>query len=899
MDLDLSFLSEAEKRTILGVIQRNEELQNSEATRLKKLRRELNQVKRKGARHGDKSANDKSCARCQASLGFLFNTGQQCPGCNHMVCTNCQVPTNDAATSDANRRQGLSTTQPWWCIVCSKEMKIKAETGDWFRELCKKRFGGDPLGVEVVRRSIRHRSGMEHRRGSKESETSNRSAGSMQELPDSPRSARSVQLMRIPEEPKEPEENWDAMSMPTIHSHRSHRSDKSRATSGTSRHIDRRKASAITPAPNKATLASIAETQSPHNVPVKESPTSSSSTTSLHLEPSPDHQRNTAEVAMNDDHLKRPSPVKALGGLRVAINAHRFIRNVRKRHSSPEEVTAVVSGTSTEHLESSQPFALPAPVTVSSHVENADDSLKTRKEKASSEDEVQAGDLRRPTSPSLNSESGSMYSEIDRLDRYLDESAREPDDGDDASIASALKHYPRSSTAFGKRREHAPLAIPEIVVNSKEECFKNGVDDNSISEQSSRGSRAQSELDLRSVGNGMSLRSVSVPDLVKRSDGGEDSESDIDQLVSQHQGRTMSQLSGSKLKSRTMLSTASLLSAYSDVDFGNVDVQGDLLCSLLYDYKIGTLCVHIHKCRNLAVANTKVNTSNPYVKTYLLPDKSRASKRKTSIKHATLDPIYNENLKYPISQSQLVTRTLQFSVWHHDRFGRNVFLGEAEIDMDTWNLENRTKHWLALRPKIKMPTDAFPQYKGELLLGLKYVPPEDVKEKSVQVKEKTSWYKRPKNVGPEMKVPSTTGELYVQVKEARNLTAAKAGRTADPFVKGYLLDGKTKSEKMKTPVVSKEVNPVWNFTLVYPNVTPELLAKRCLELTVWDHETIVSNHFLGGLRLSVGTEGEAPKEPWLDSNEEEANVWNQMLDHQNTWVEGTFFLRHTMGGSKN
>jgi len=34
-----------------------------------------------------------------------------------------------------------------------------------------------------------------------------------------------------------------------------------------------------------------------------------------------------------------------------------------------------------------------------------------------------------------------------------------------------------------------------------------------------------------------------------------------------------------------------------------------------------------------------------YIKTYLLPDKSRQSKRKTSIKSNTTNPVFNENLR--------------------------------------------------------------------------------------------------------------------------------------------------------------------------------------------------------------------------------------------------------------
>lgn len=37
-----------------------------------------------------------------------------------------------------------------------------------------------------------------------------------------------------------------------------------------------------------------------------------------------------------------------------------------------------------------------------------------------------------------------------------------------------------------------------------------------------------------------------------------------------------------------------------------------------------------------------------YVKCYLLPDKTRQSKRKTSVKRNTVDPIYNETLKVTV-----------------------------------------------------------------------------------------------------------------------------------------------------------------------------------------------------------------------------------------------------------
>ena len=49
--------------------------------------------------------------------------------------------------------------------------------------------------------------------------------------------------------------------------------------------------------------------------------------------------------------------------------------------------------------------------------------------------------------------------------------------------------------------------------------------------------------------------------------------------------------------------------------------------------------VKILRCSGLAVGNEKRQTSDPYVKAYLLPDKSRGGKKKTKIKKAMLNPV--------------------------------------------------------------------------------------------------------------------------------------------------------------------------------------------------------------------------------------------------------------------
>ncbi|NXG43354.1 SYTL4 protein, partial [Psilopogon haemacephalus] len=389
----------------------------------------------------------------------------------------------------------------------------------------------------------------------------------------------------------------------------------------------------------------------------------------------------------------------------------------------------------------------------------------------------------------------------------------------------------------------------------------------------------KSVIDLRPedfVGEGSTLgdRSKSVPGLNTEL---EEEEEDIDNLVEIHRQR----VARGSMRSGTSSSTlGSMVSIYSEAgDFGNVAVTGGISFSLSYEQKTQTLFIHVKECRQLAYGDEGKKRSNPYVKTYLLPDKSRQGKRKTTIKRNTINPLYNELLKYEINKSLLLARTLQFSVWHHDRFGRNTFLGEVEVPLDAWNFESQLEEFLPLHGKIGTDAAGLHQYKGELVVSMKYIPSSKHPGAGNGRKGKTG----------------EGGELQVWIKEAKNLTAAKSGGTSDSFVKGYLLPHKNKASKRKTPVVKKTLNPHYNHTFVYNGINPEDLQHICLELTVWDREPLSSNDFLGGVRLGVGngmSHGQAVD--WMDSTGEELNLWQKMCQYPGSWAEGTLQLRSTM-----
>lgn len=460
----------------------------------------------------------------------------------------------------------------------------------------------------------------------------------------------------------------------------------------------------------------------------------------------------------------------------------------------------------------------------------------------------------------------------------------------------------RSLTPVSSRKEHGfENSLDWAAIEGISEDFtKNhrrntsGTPSIAVSGTSHSSDRSQSELDLsgsftEDLEDTVNLRSKSVPGaLDKDLDSLEETEEGIDDLVSSRfSANTHSLASGPSITSLN-----SMMSVYSETgDYGNVKVSGEILLHISYCYKTGGLYIFVKNCRNLAIGDEKKQRTDAYVKSYLLPDKSRNNKRKTKIRTGT-NPEFNETLKYTISHTQLETRTLQLSVWHYDRFGHNSFLGEVEIPFDSWNFENPSDEWFVLQPKVELSADIGLQYKGELTVVLRYIPPdENLMLPPGQLQGKKT-FKRGKKEPPAL----SGGILEVFIKEAKNLTAVKSGGTSDSFVKGYLLPDDSKATKHKTLVIKKSVNPQWNHTFTFSGLHPQDIKNVCLELTIWDKEAFSSNIFLGGVRLNSGSgvsHGKAVD--WMDSQGEEQRLWQKMANNPGTPVEGILMLRSSMG----
>ncbi|XP_033100455.1 synaptotagmin-like protein 5 isoform X2 [Anneissia japonica] len=318
-------------------------------------------------------------------------------------------------------------------------------------------------------------------------------------------------------------------------------------------------------------------------------------------------------------------------------------------------------------------------------------------------------------------------------------------------------------------------------------------------------------------------------------------------------------------------SSTSLTSLYSagGEAYGKIPITGDVQFGLSYNHKLIQFSINVVSCQDLAPVDTKKNKSDPYVKIYLLPDKGRNGKRKTKTKKGTINPQFNEVLRYKIKETELRTRTLSVAVWNHDKLGRNFFLGEVLLPLDDIQFDNYNPKWHQLLPKVMLEEGGI-IYKGDITLAIKF---------------------EGEGAEADQKQAKSKGSLLVHFKSAKNLTAVRLNGS-DPYAKCYLEPDRSKAGKRKTSHIRNNCNPNWDQQVQYDNVTLEGLKLRALHVTVWDHDTLSANDFLGVVSLSLGTGRVGGKEVnYMKSKGEEIRIWEEMLAKPNTWIEATIPLK--------
>ncbi|XP_066999874.2 synaptotagmin-10 [Anabrus simplex] len=127
---------------------------------------------------------------------------------------------------------------------------------------------------------------------------------------------------------------------------------------------------------------------------------------------------------------------------------------------------------------------------------------------------------------------------------------------------------------------------------------------------------------------------------------------------------------------------------------------GELMLSLCYLPTAGRLTVTIIKGRNFKAMDI-TGSSDPYVKVYLLCEGKRIKKKKTTVKKATLHPVYNEALVFDVPAENVEDVSLIVKVIDYDRIGPNELMGCTAIGSSFIGIGR--DHWLEMLDNPRRP----------------------------------------------------------------------------------------------------------------------------------------------------------------------------------------------------
>ncbi|XP_062893376.1 extended synaptotagmin-1 [Mobula hypostoma] len=126
----------------------------------------------------------------------------------------------------------------------------------------------------------------------------------------------------------------------------------------------------------------------------------------------------------------------------------------------------------------------------------------------------------------------------------------------------------------------------------------------------------------------------------------------------------------------------------------DVSESPQIKLTLQYSVQQERLMLVVHSCRNLRLHSKEV--PDPYVSLILLPDKNKATKRKTSVKKKTINPEYNETFEFEISLEEAEKRKLELTVKNSVSF-MSKEIGKLHIDLSLLDLTQEVTQWFDLK----------------------------------------------------------------------------------------------------------------------------------------------------------------------------------------------------------
>uniref|UniRef100_A0A672T9C2 Rabphilin-3A-like n=1 Tax=Sinocyclocheilus grahami TaxID=75366 RepID=A0A672T9C2_SINGR len=303
-------------------------------------------------------------------------------------------------------------------------------------------------------------------------------------------------------------------------------------------------------------------------------------------------------------------------------------------------------------------------------------------------------------------------------------------------------------------------------------------------------------------------------------------------------------------------------------DSDDATTLGMLEFSLLYEEEKNELQCNIIKAKGLKPMDSN-GLADPYVKLHLLPGASKSNKLRTKTIRTTLNPVWNETLVYHgITNEDMQKKTLRLSVSDEDKFGHNEFIGETRVVLKKLKLNQKKTYNVCLERVIPVRRTAG----AGASRGMALYEEEDDEEGGERGRILIS-----------LTYNSQQSRLIVGVVRCAHLAAMDANGYSDPFVKISLKPDMGKKAKYKTQIKKKTLNPEFNEEFSY-EVKHAELAKKTLDISVWDYDMGKSNDFIGGCQLGITAKGECLKHWYecLKNKDKKIERWHVLLNQNNT-----------------
>ncbi|XDV17684.1 hypothetical protein PO909_023510 [Leuciscus waleckii] len=281
-------------------------------------------------------------------------------------------------------------------------------------------------------------------------------------------------------------------------------------------------------------------------------------------------------------------------------------------------------------------------------------------------------------------------------------------------------------------------------------------------------------------------------------------------------------------------------------DSDEATTLGALEFTLLYDQGNSSLHCNIIKAKGLKPMDSN-GLADPYIKLHLLPGASKSTKLRTKTLRNTRNPNWNETLVYHgLTDDDMQRKTLRISVCDEDKFGHNEFIGETRVALKKLKFNQKKNFNVCLERVVQTKrTSAAGGARGIALYE------DETGKDGTELEERG-------RILISLMYNTQLSRLIVGVVRCVHLAAMDANGYSDPFVKICLKPDMGKKAKNKTQIKKKTLNPEFNEEFSYEIKHAEL-AKKTLDISVWDYDIGKSNDYIGGCQLGITAKGERLK----------------------------------------